>query len=1026
MSRHSFIFAITCAALSVVFAPSSARAQCGSLTNPCCVTSPTLSPGCSDQTCCESVCAADAYCCDTYWDTTCANAAVVRCPGLCGGESCSLATPNQTEVETCGQDLNGGCFSSIEQPLVPGSVVLGTLSAGSDNAAGRDIDWYQLSLADPTVISLSLRSARVPAAAAIVDANCTATLFAGTAGECPGELSVCLAAGDYRVVVYATVFDGYACGVFDTRYTLAVDGTPGCSTAPPSNDNCAEATVATTGPNPFNNIYATTEVSQPSCGSEGVAFTKDVWFRFTASETGVYEIGTCLAQSTLDTGIEIWSACPANGGSVLACDDDGCSISSLVRTSRLVYEIAAGETVWIRLAGYGGASGTGDLVINRYGGAVTCGDPAGNDCCVAGVGAGCSDETCCNLVCTIDELCCFYVWDQGCAEFARSLCAVQCSEKCALAPATRFEDEPCGSDTNGGCNGGSASVISIGDTVRGTFWAFGSVRDTDWYFLSVSEPTEVTLSLRSRISSFAAFVSLDCQPLVSSTGDCPSTATRCLAPGDYYIVALPTIFTGFPCGGELGNDYTLEVTGVPGCNTAPPANDFCSGATVATLGLNPVDTTFATTEISAPSCGFNKIPFTNDAWWTFMAPSTAVFTFEICSSQPGFDTGIELWDKCPQEGGVVVACNDDGSTCQNLASSISYPLTAGQTVRIRIGGWQGASGTTGLDIRSGCCGNNCDGCSNPTIVGLGANTFTNERTFCYFEDGCGLFGGFTSNVNFYQFTPPQTGAYTISTCDSAPFDTVISVRTGCNGTLLACNDDAAFTECNGKTSKIPSVVLEAGQPYIITIGSNDYYGLGTGTLTIAPAGAGGAVPNDECANATPVAVGLNSFSNVGATGSVGTLCGDLTRSVWYSYTATGDGPITISFCEADGGSTAVNTVISVITDCAGFVVACNNDSCGTRSKVTFQARCGASYKIAIGTRAGSSPASGTGIFRVSQSGTCATPCPADLNGDGDVGAQDLAALLGSWDAPQGDLNGDGTTNAQDLAAMLSAWGPCPR
>lgn len=54
------------------------------------------------------------------------------------------------------------------------------------------------------------------------------------------------------------------------------------------------------------------------------------------------------------------------------------------------------------------------------------------------------------------------------------------------------------------------------------------------------------------------------------------------------------------------------------------------------------------------------------------------------------------------------------------------------------------------------------------------------------------------------------------------------------------------------------------------------------------------------------------------------------------------------------------------------------------------------------------------------------PCVADLNGDGDVGAADLAVLLGSWDGTgAGDLNGDGVVGAPDLAVMLSAWGACP-
>ena len=56
------------------------------------------------------------------------------------------------------------------------------------------------------------------------------------------------------------------------------------------------------------------------------------------------------------------------------------------------------------------------------------------------------------------------------------------------------------------------------------------------------------------------------------------------------------------------------------------------------------------------------------------------------------------------------------------------------------------------------------------------------------------------------------------------------------------------------------------------------------------------------------------------------------------------------------------------------------------------------------------------------------PCPADLDDDGEVGAEDLAILLGAWGPNPGnpaDLNNDGTVGAEDLAILLGAWGPCP-
>lgn len=48
---------------------------------------------------------------------------------------------------------------------------------------------------------------------------------------------------------------------------------------------------------------------------------------------------------------------------------------------------------------------------------------------------------------------------------------------------------------------------------------------------------------------------------------------------------------------------------------------------------------------------------------------------------------------------------------------------------------------------------------------------------------------------------------------------------------------------------------------------------------------------------------------------------------------------------------------------------------------------------------------------------------ADLNCDGAVNAQDLAALLGAWGGSgAGDLDGSGVVGAPDLAILLSAWG----
>lgn len=49
--------------------------------------------------------------------------------------------------------------------------------------------------------------------------------------------------------------------------------------------------------------------------------------------------------------------------------------------------------------------------------------------------------------------------------------------------------------------------------------------------------------------------------------------------------------------------------------------------------------------------------------------------------------------------------------------------------------------------------------------------------------------------------------------------------------------------------------------------------------------------------------------------------------------------------------------------------------------------------------------------------------PEDLDGDGVVGAGDLAVVLSSWGQPgPADLDGSGAVDSKDLARLLSSWG----
>ena len=55
------------------------------------------------------------------------------------------------------------------------------------------------------------------------------------------------------------------------------------------------------------------------------------------------------------------------------------------------------------------------------------------------------------------------------------------------------------------------------------------------------------------------------------------------------------------------------------------------------------------------------------------------------------------------------------------------------------------------------------------------------------------------------------------------------------------------------------------------------------------------------------------------------------------------------------------------------------------------------------------------------------PCPADVDGSGDVGFGDILAVIGSWGPCPGcpaDVNEDGLVGFADILQIIGAWGPC--
>jgi hypothetical protein len=117
-----------------------------------------------------------------------------------------------------------------------------------------------------------------------------------------------------------------------------------------------------------------------------------------------------------------------------------------------------------------------------------------------------------------------------------------------------------------------------------------------------------------------------------------------------------------------------------------------------------------------------------------------------------------------------------------------------------------------------------------------------------------------------------------------------------------------------------------------------------GTMTIGQS-------NNECAGAFAITNGVTAGTTVGSTTSAPTgSCGSMGNDVWYAYTATCTGTATVSTCPADGGSATFDSVIAAFSGACGSLVqlACNDDSCGLQSRITFAVTAGTTYYIAVG------------------------------------------------------------------------------
>ncbi len=287
-------------------------ATAASCVSDCCAAHGT--PGCDDDACEASVCAADPFCCNNQWDVVCTNNALVdpNCASACGGGGAVCGDNLAEGTEACdGADLVG-------EDCITQGFDGGVLACAGD-CTGFDTSGCTEGPSDCCVAHLT---------PGCDDAACEASVCAVDPFCCNSQWDV--------VCTNTALVDPNCAAVCGGAVFACQDQGIGGTIGP--------AVAA-------GNTLGSDDDLDPSCGAgnandEVIAFTAPLAAQYTFNTDG----------SNYDTVMALFSDCATQ----LACDDD----SGVGTQSQIVRNLAAGEVVLILVDGFNGSTGAWTLNIS--------------------------------------------------------------------------------------------------------------------------------------------------------------------------------------------------------------------------------------------------------------------------------------------------------------------------------------------------------------------------------------------------------------------------------------------------------------------------------------------------------------------------------------------------------------------------------------------------------------------------------------------------------------------------------------
>jgi len=416
-------------------------------------------------------------------------------------------------------------------------------------------------------------SACVYGACCAGDGSCAETLDTACTGTFVG--GSCADAG-CQPVAGACCLDGQTCiddldqASCDAFGGTLIDGVT-CAADPcgAGNDNCASATAVDAGTHAFDTTEASDsgfgEPDDSQCAGTYLDWTgsPDVWFNITAPSDGLMTISLCDAAS-YDTSLVLYEGADCSSLTQVACNGDSTVETGCQAYYSGIYDhaITNGSTYYIRIGGWQGAVGPGNMMIDIVGSdtmgaccvAGSCvGENTNGDCTALGGlwynGAVCADVSCPQPYvaggCDVDEA------DYGC------VCFVD------------------GDDSETDCNGGANNAVptytplTIGQSICGQSSVFvdgptgGTYRDLDWWHSDgVNAGGTFAFTIGSNFSDVILIVNEDTGAVdyvVQCVGGYMETLSFDMAAGNWAVVSAVSEWdTSVTCGSGM-DTYTLLV-----------------------------------------------------------------------------------------------------------------------------------------------------------------------------------------------------------------------------------------------------------------------------------------------------------------------------------------------------------------------------------------------------------------------------------------------------------------------------------